>query len=129
MLLPPVDRVSDYVAHSFTHGGYANVLHHYLDAPVHEYVLDFACREMRDVDVLKRLPKDKHVAAGVVDVRSLEVEAPEQIAERIRRVLEHVPADRVVLTTDCGMKQLPRYCAFHKLRSLAEAAKLVRAEL
>ena len=47
------------IAHGFTRGGYGNVLHHYLDAPVHEYVLDFACRDMRDVDVLKQLPKDK----------------------------------------------------------------------
>ena len=117
------------VAHGFTRGGYGNILHHYLDAPVDEYVLDFACREMRDVEVLKQLPKDKSIAAGVIDVRTLEVEAPEQVAERIRRVLEHVPAERVVLTTDCGMKQLPRYCAFHKLRSLAEGARLVRAEL
>jgi 5-methyltetrahydropteroyltriglutamate--homocysteine methyltransferase len=117
------------VAHGFTRGGYGNILHHYLDAPVHEYVLDFACRDMRDVDVLKKLPKDKRIAAGVIDVRSLEVEAPDQIAERIRKVLEHVPAERVTLTTDCGMKQLPRYCAFNKLRSLVAAAELVRAEL
>jgi 5-methyltetrahydropteroyltriglutamate--homocysteine methyltransferase len=117
------------VAHGFTRGGYGNVLHHYFDAPVHEYVLDFACRDMKDVEVLAQLPKDKSIAAGVVDVRSLEVEAPEQIADRIRRVLEHVPPDRVTLTTDCGMKQLPRYCAFHKLRSLAEGARIVRAEL
>jgi 5-methyltetrahydropteroyltriglutamate--homocysteine methyltransferase len=117
------------VAHGFTRGGYGNVLHHYLEAPVHEYVLDFACREMRDLEVLKQLPKDKSIAAGVIDVRTLEVEAPEQVAARIRKILEYVPPERVSLTTDCGMKQLPRYCAFHKLRSLAAGARIVREEI
>ena len=68
-------------------------------------------------------------AAGVIDVRSLEIEAPEQVAERIRKVLRVVPAERVTLTTDCGMKQLPRVCAFQKLRALAAGAEIVRREL
>jgi 5-methyltetrahydropteroyltriglutamate--homocysteine methyltransferase len=112
-----------------TEGGYGRVLPHYWDAPVGEFVLDFACREMEDVGVLRDLPRDKRVAAGVIDVRSLEVEAPEQVAERIRKVLKVVPAERVTLTTDCGMKQLPRMCAFQKLRALAEGARIVRREL
>src|SRR5205085_2918942 len=86
------------VAHGMTAGGYKKILHRYFEVGVEEYVLDFACREMRDVDVLRDLPKDKRVAAGVIDVRSLEVEAPEQVAARIRAVLEHVPAERVTLT-------------------------------
>ncbi len=117
------------VAHGFTRGGYGNILHGYLDAPVSEFVLDFACRDMRDVSVLSQLPADKRIAAGVIDVRTLEIEAPEQVAERIRAVLEHVPAERVTLTTDCGMKQLPRYCARNKLKSLVAGARIVRAEL
>jgi 5-methyltetrahydropteroyltriglutamate--homocysteine methyltransferase len=84
---------------------------------------------MRDIDALKDLPKDKGVAVGVIDVRSLEVEAPEQVAERVRRVLQVVPAERVTLTTDCGMKQLPRYCARNKLKSLVAGARIVRSEL
>lgn len=109
--------------------GYGKILPHYYEVNVDEYVLDFACREMADADILKGLPKDKSVAVGVIDVRSLEIEAPEQVAERIRAVLAHVPAERVTLTTDCGMKQLPRTCAREKLRSLVEGAKIVRREL
>jgi 5-methyltetrahydropteroyltriglutamate--homocysteine methyltransferase len=112
-----------------TEGGYGRVLPHYLDVDVDEYVLDFACREMADVEVLRDLPRDKRVAAGVVDVRTLEIEAPEQVAARIRAVLRFVPADRVTLTTDCGMKQLPRYVAGQKLRALVEGAMIVRGEL
>ena len=117
------------VAHGFTTGGYRRILSRYYDVDVKEYVLDFACRDMADVDVLKDLPKDRRIAAGVIDVRSLESEHPEEVAARIRKVLQHVPPERVTLTTDCGMKQLPRYCASNKLRSLAAGAAIVRKEL
>jgi 5-methyltetrahydropteroyltriglutamate--homocysteine methyltransferase len=112
-----------------TAGGYGAVLSSYFDLPVDEFVLDFAARDMSDVDVLRDLPEDKSIAAGVIDVRNLEVEQPEQVAERIRRVLDVVPADRVTLTTDCGMKQLPRRCASAKLASLVAGARIVRREI
>jgi 5-methyltetrahydropteroyltriglutamate--homocysteine methyltransferase len=105
------------------------VLDRYFDVKVDQYVLDFACREMVDVDVLKSMPSDKSVAAGVIDVRTLEIEAPEQVADRIRRVLEVVPPERVWLTTDCGMKQLPRICAVEKLKALVAGARMVRPEV
>jgi 5-methyltetrahydropteroyltriglutamate--homocysteine methyltransferase len=116
-------------AEGLTRGGYGNVLPHYFDVDVDAFVLDFACRDMVDVAVLRDLPADKGVHAGVIDVRNLEVEQPAQVAERIRAVLEVVDADRVTLTTDCGMKQLPRTVAREKLRSLAAGAAIVRGEL
>jgi 5-methyltetrahydropteroyltriglutamate--homocysteine methyltransferase len=112
-----------------TAGGYREILPHYLAAKVDAYVLDFACREMADADLLRKLPADKRVHVGVIDVRTLEIEAPEQVAERIRKVLTHIEAERVTLTTDCGLKQLPRTCAYQKLRALADGAAIVRREL
>ena len=112
-----------------TAGGYRAILPHYLEVAVDEYVLDFACREMADADLLRQLPADKRIAAGVIDVRTLEIEHPEQVAERIRKVLAHIEPERVTLTTDCGLKQLPRTCAREKLRALAEGAAIVRREL
>jgi 5-methyltetrahydropteroyltriglutamate--homocysteine methyltransferase len=112
-----------------TKAGYAEILPHYYDVEVEQFVLDFACREMSDAALLAGLPKSKTVAVGVIDVRTLEVEPPEQVAERIRKVLEHIEPERVTVTTDCGMKQLPRGCAQQKLRSLVRGAEIVRAEL
>jgi len=40
-----------------------------------------------------------------------------------------VPAERLVLAPDCGMKYLTREAAFGKLKSLAEGAAVVRKEL
>ncbi len=112
-----------------TAGGYESILHRYFDVPVDQYVLDFACRDMADASLLADLPSDKSVAVGVIDVRALEVEQPEQVAARLRKVLKYVPAERVAVTTDCGMKQLPRVCAVQKLRSLVAGTQIVRAEL
>ena len=99
------------------------------DTIVDQFVLDFALRDMRDVDILATLPPDKEVAAGVVDVRSLQVESAEQIAERMRKVLAIVPAERVWFTTDCGLRALPRFVAFEKLKSMHAAVEIVRSEV
>ncbi|HUH05183.1 MAG TPA: cobalamin-independent methionine synthase II family protein [Kofleriaceae bacterium] len=115
--------------HGMTAGGYAEVMPHYYDVNVKQYVLDFACREMEDAALLADLPKDKTVAVGVIDVRTLEIEPPEHVAERIDKVLQHIEPERVTLTTDCGLKQLPRPCAVAKLKSLVAGADLVRRRL
>ncbi|HMR76455.1 MAG TPA: hypothetical protein PKD61_15140 [Polyangiaceae bacterium] len=112
-----------------TDQGYRAILPHYYEVDVDEYVLDFACCEMADAFILKELPAEKSVAVGVIDVRTLEIEPPELVAERIRKVLEHLPPERVTVTTDCGLKQLPRTCARQKLRSLVAGTTLVRSEL
>jgi 5-methyltetrahydropteroyltriglutamate--homocysteine methyltransferase len=112
-----------------TAGGYREVVPHYHDVKVDAFVLDFACREMEDADLLRKLPSDKKIHAGVIDVRTLEIEHPEQVAERVRKVLAHIEPERVTLTTDCGLKQLPRVVAVQKLRALAEGAAIVRSSL
>jgi 5-methyltetrahydropteroyltriglutamate--homocysteine methyltransferase len=84
---------------------------------------------MVDVDMLKSLPEDKEVAIGVLDIRTTQIESPEQVAERIRKVIAVVPPERVYLTTDCGMKPLPRLVAKMKLKALVDAAKIVREEI
>jgi 5-methyltetrahydropteroyltriglutamate--homocysteine methyltransferase len=59
----------------------------------------------------------------------MNVETPQTVAERIRRALAHVPANRVVVAPDCGMKYLPRATAFAKMKAMAEGAALVRREI
>ncbi|MGH2586941.1 MAG: hypothetical protein ACRDJE_18665, partial [Dehalococcoidia bacterium] len=68
--------------------GYETVLPHFFDLPIDQFVLDFANRDMVDIDALKDLPADKEVAIGVIDVRTSMIETPEEVAARIRKVIE-----------------------------------------
>ena len=109
--------------------GYEAVLPYFYDLPIDQFVLDFANRDMVDIAALEDLPKDKEVAIGVIDVRTSMVETPEEVAERIRKVIAVVLPERVYSTTDCGMKPLSRMVARMKLKALADGAKIVRQEL
>ena len=87
-----------------------------------------AAQPKLDLAVLEDLGR-KSVMVGVIDLGTAAVETPEEVARRIRAALKHVPADRLVLAPDCGMKYLARDVAFAKLKSLTEGAALVRREL
>jgi len=78
---------------------------------------------------LLELLRGKDVMAGVIDVASLAIETPEQVAATIRQVLRHVDAARLYPCTNCGMVPLPRDVARGKLRALGAGAALVRREL
>lgn len=94
-------------------------------------ILNLQVIEDADEGVLEALrhcppPDGIDFVCGVVDPKSTYVETPEEIANRIERVLEVVPIDRLGPTTGCGLKNLPRLTAFQKLRSLADGAARVR---
>jgi 5-methyltetrahydropteroyltriglutamate--homocysteine methyltransferase len=73
--------------------------------------------------------RGKGIALGVLDLSTPEVESPETVADRVRRALDSVDVARLVLSSDCGLKYLPRASAAGKMRSLARAAATLRAEL
>ena len=81
-----------------------------------------------DCAVLRELP-GKSFLVGVLDLSDMNVESPQTVAGRIRKALEHVPAERVIVAPDCGMKYLPRQVAYGKLCAMVEGAALLRAEL
>ena len=86
-----------------------------------------AAQPRLDLSVLGKL--DKTLMVGVIDLGTERVETADEVAARIRAALKHVPAERLVLAPDCGMKYLTRQAAFGKLKALAEGAALVRKEL
>ncbi len=57
------------------------------------------------------------------------MERPETVADRIRAALKVVPAERLVIAPDCGMKYLPRPVAFAKMKAMVDGTKMVRKEL
>src|SRR6476661_4770821 len=82
-----------------------------------------AAQPRLDLAVLRELAP-KSVMVGVIDLGTNAVETPAQVAERIRAALKFVPADKLVLAPDCGMKYLSRAAAFGKLKALAEGAAI-----
>ena len=67
----------------------------------------------------------KTVIVGVLDLADdADVETPEEVAARIEALLAVIPAERLQVGPDCGMKYLPRDVAFAKLRALVEGARL-----
>ena len=72
---------------------------------------------------------ERQLGIGVIEVLDPHVETPEEVAARIRLALQHVPAEQLVISSDCGLYQLPRDLAFRKLRSLVAGTRIVRTEL
>jgi len=81
-----------------------------------------------DTSVLTKLPHKK-IVLGVIDLSDPKVETPETVAARIRRALPHVPAERLIIAPDCGLKYLSREVAFGKMKAMVEGAAIVRKEL
>jgi 5-methyltetrahydropteroyltriglutamate--homocysteine methyltransferase len=83
-----------------------------------------------DLAAIGRKIKDKKVCIGVVDHHTLQVETPDQVAGLIRKALEHIPAERLVLSSDCGMGRegMSRRHAFYKMVSIVLGTNLVRRE-
>lgn len=81
-----------------------------------------------DPEALASLPS-KRIMLGVIDLNDPKAETAEVVAGRLRAALKHVPAERLVVAPDCGMKYLTRDVAFAKLRAMAEGAAMVRREI
>jgi 5-methyltetrahydropteroyltriglutamate--homocysteine methyltransferase len=110
-------------------GEYAELFPAVLDVHAHQISMEFAVSDGEGLDLFKKYPTDKEVVVGVIDVKSNEVETPDIVARRIRRALEYIPAERLVVSPDCGMKFMPRARAFGKLKAMVDGARIVRAEL
>jgi 5-methyltetrahydropteroyltriglutamate--homocysteine methyltransferase len=81
-----------------------------------------------DTSVLTALD-GKTVILGVIDLSDPAAETAETVASRVRRALPYVRAERIVIAPDCGMKYIPRETANGKMKAMADAAALLRAEL
>jgi 5-methyltetrahydropteroyltriglutamate--homocysteine methyltransferase len=96
-------------------------------------VLTFECctNDGMDLEAIGESITDKKIAIGVVDHRNLQVERPEQVADLIRRALRWIPAERLVISSDCGFGRegMSRRIAFFKMVSIVRGTNIVRREL
>jgi len=86
---------------------------------------------MNELEAIGSHITEKKVAIGVIDHHSLQVERPEEIANHIREALKHIPAERLIISSDCGMGRegMSRRHARYKMVALVQGANIVRKEL
>jgi 5-methyltetrahydropteroyltriglutamate--homocysteine methyltransferase len=84
------------------------------------------CRNSRVPLELLALLDGKVVQAGVIDVASDALESAEDVAAVIEEVMQFVPKQNIVATTNCGMAPMHRDIAEAKLMALGAGAKLAR---
>jgi 5-methyltetrahydropteroyltriglutamate--homocysteine methyltransferase len=87
------------------------------------------CRASRVPARLLELLAGKDVLVGVIDVASDVVETPDDVAATIAEAMRHVPAERIVACTNCGMAPMGREVARAKLTALVQGAALARERL
>ena len=99
-----------------------------LEACVADQISIEAAQPRLDLSILAQLPS-KQIMVGVIDLADPAVESAQTVADRIRRALAVLPAERIVAAPDCGMKYLAPAVARGKLQALVDGAALVRREL
>ncbi len=110
-------------------GSYRYLFPRILDAHIHQLSLEFARRGGEDLDLFREFSVPFELGVGVIDVKNQAVETADIVAERIRKALEYIPAERVVILPDCGLFHVPQEIALAKLRAMVEGARIVRKEL
>ena len=110
---------------------YAPVVPTVLDIQVEQLVLEFANREMAEIELWQEYGGDRELAAGVVDGKRYEVETPDEVAGRIRRLLAYCAPDKLWLNPDCGFGNgtTAFWIANAKLKALVAGTAIVRHEL
>jgi 5-methyltetrahydropteroyltriglutamate--homocysteine methyltransferase len=108
---------------------YQPLFPHLARAAVNQLALEFASREMAEIDLVKGIRPPMELAVGLVDVKNTWIEPPELVADRLRLTLEYIDPERVHVTPDCGFSQTARFIACGKLANLVKGVRLVRQEL
>jgi 5-methyltetrahydropteroyltriglutamate--homocysteine methyltransferase len=108
---------------------YRPLFPHLAGATVQQLALEFASREMAEIELARDIKPPTGLAVGLVDVKNTWVEPPELVAERLRLVLKYIEPERVHVTPDCGFSQTARFIATRKLASMVQGVRLVRQEM
>jgi len=90
-----------------------------------------AHRDFRELESYRGFPRNKVLGLGFIDVKEPNVEKPEEVANRIRRVLDAgiVPPERLLVMPDCGLGYMSRTVAAAKLKAMGDGVKMVREGL
>ena len=114
--------------------GYERFLPELLETKTNQFILEYTSPGTGDpAKLVAEFPKDLEIGLGVISVQNYEVETPEKVVERVKRITGHIEPERIWLNPDCGFapgmfRTFPRDVAFAKLRSMTKAAEVLRRE-
>ena len=114
--------------------GYERFLPELLEVKTKQFVLEYTSPGTGDpAKLLKEFPEDLEIGLGVISVQDYEVESPETVVSRVKRIIGVVEPERIWLNPDCGFapgmfRAFPREVAFAKLLSMTSAAEILRKE-
>jgi 5-methyltetrahydropteroyltriglutamate--homocysteine methyltransferase len=108
---------------------YAPMFPAFLELAAEELHLEMASREFAELELIAEIAERHDVGVGVIDVKNYYLETPDDVEERIRMCLRHVPAERLSVSPDCGLSQTARWAAQQKLANMVEGARRARETL
>ena len=119
----------NYKGHAVGYRRIAPMFPDFMDFKVDEIHVEMANREFAEIELIAEVGKHKHVAVGIIDVKSYYIETVDDIKQRIQLCLEHVSPDKLSVAPDCGLSQTARWAARQKLRNMVAGAMEIRKSL
>lgn len=110
----------------YTKRTYKDMFPRLLDANVHGFSLEFAAREMSEIELVGNWDKERILSAGLIDIKTHYAETPEDIIERARHCLKYRDPERLEISSDCGFRHVPRGLTIRKYSAASEAARRLR---
>ena len=114
--------------------GYERFLPELLETRTNQFVLEYTSQGTGDpVKLVSRFPKDLEIGLGVISVQNYEVETPDQVVERTKKIIGKIDPERIWLNPDCGFapamyRAFPREVAIAKLKAKTTAAAKLRRQ-
>ena len=110
---------------------YERALPYLLETDADLITFECASSSGRDLEIFGKFETDKKIAIGVVNHTNTVVESPERVADLVRTALRYIPAERLVISSDCGFGRegISRRIAFHKCVAMVQGVNIVRREL
>jgi 5-methyltetrahydropteroyltriglutamate--homocysteine methyltransferase len=118
----------------FSDESYANSVEIYLDRLKGDvWTIEASENELKELPLFgpHRDSLSKKIAVGVISHRTLQADFPDVVAARVRKALEYIPADKLILSSDCGFGRqgFNRHLAFYKAAAIPQARNIVLKEL
>jgi 5-methyltetrahydropteroyltriglutamate--homocysteine methyltransferase len=111
------------------YGDFETIYPGLLELPVQQLDLEAANNDFALIELIRKHPFTKEIALGVVDSHDHRIETKDEVVAGIRRALEVLRPEQVLIDPDCGLKTRSWQEAERKLAVIVEAANQVREEL